>query len=84
MDLACASYETFDALSEYCRRVASAVGLICLEIFGYKDPSARAYAARSRDTAGTVPVPDAGPDPEGFVAALARAAERLKVAARRS
>ena len=40
-----------------------------------------AYAARSRATAGTVPVPDAGPDPEGFVAALAEAAERLKVAA---
>ena len=40
-----------------------------------------AYAARSRATAGTVPVPDAGPDPEGFVAALAEAAGRLKVAA---
>jgi predicted ATP-grasp superfamily ATP-dependent carboligase len=40
-----------------------------------------AYAARSRDTAGTVPVPDAGPDPEGFVAALAQAASRLRVAA---
>ena len=40
-----------------------------------------AFAARSRATAGTVPVPDAGPDPEGFVAALAEAAERLEVAA---
>jgi predicted ATP-grasp superfamily ATP-dependent carboligase len=40
-----------------------------------------AYAARSRATAGTVPVPDAGPDPDGFVAALAQAAERLRVAA---
>lgn len=40
-----------------------------------------AYAARSRATAGTVPVPDAGPDPEGFVAALAEAADRLGVAA---
>ena len=40
-----------------------------------------AYAARSRDTAGTVPIPDAGPDPEGFVAALAEAAGRLGVAA---
>ena len=40
-----------------------------------------AYAARSRATAGTVPVPDAGPDPDGFVAALAEAAGRLRVAA---
>ena len=40
-----------------------------------------AFAARSRDTAGTVPVPDAGPDPDGFVAALAEAASRLRVAA---
>jgi predicted ATP-grasp superfamily ATP-dependent carboligase len=40
-----------------------------------------AYAARSRATAGTVAVPDAGPDPDGFVAALAEAAERLHVAA---
>ena len=44
MDLACTRYDTFAALSEYCRRVASAVGLICVEIFGYADPSARAYA----------------------------------------
>jgi predicted ATP-grasp superfamily ATP-dependent carboligase len=39
------------------------------------------YAARSRATAGTVAVPDAGPDSEGFVAALAEAAARLDVAA---
>jgi len=44
MDLDHAHYPTFAALSEYCRRVASAVGLICLEIFGYRDPGARAYA----------------------------------------
>jgi phytoene synthase len=44
MDLACARYGTFDALSEYCRRVASAVGLICLEIFGYTDVACRDYA----------------------------------------
>jgi 15-cis-phytoene synthase len=44
MDLVCSRYQTFDALSEYCRRVASAVGLICLEIFGYRDPGAKAYA----------------------------------------
>ncbi|HEY6361377.1 MAG TPA: presqualene diphosphate synthase HpnD [Vicinamibacterales bacterium] len=44
MDLAITRYPTFDALAEYCRRVASAVGLICVEIFGYSDPRARSYA----------------------------------------
>ncbi|MEQ1573744.1 MAG: presqualene diphosphate synthase HpnD [Vicinamibacterales bacterium] len=44
MDLDHVRYETFDALAGYCRRVASAVGLICLEIFGYRDPAAREYA----------------------------------------
>ena len=41
MDLAHVRYETFDALAEYCRRVASAVGLVCVEIFGYRDSAAR-------------------------------------------
>jgi predicted ATP-grasp superfamily ATP-dependent carboligase len=40
-----------------------------------------AYAARSRATAGTVPIPDPGPDPEDFVRAMAEAADRLQVAA---
>ena len=44
MDLAHVRYETFDALAGYCRRVASAVGLVCVEIFGYEDSAARAYA----------------------------------------
>ena len=44
MDLEHARYPTFEALAEYCRRVASAVGLICIEIFGYRDPASRAYA----------------------------------------
>jgi len=44
MDLHNVRYETFTALAEYCRRVASAVGLICLEIFGYRNQSAKAYA----------------------------------------
>ena len=44
MDLDHARFPTFDALAEYCRRVASTVGLICVEIFGYRDPAARAYA----------------------------------------
>jgi phytoene synthase len=44
MDLGGRRYETFADLQEYCIRVASAVGLICLEIFGYRDPGARQYA----------------------------------------
>jgi phytoene synthase len=44
MDLEHARYATFEALEEYCRRVASMVGLICVEIFGYRDQRTRAYA----------------------------------------
>jgi phytoene synthase len=44
MDLRRVRYETFAELADYCRRVASAVGLVCVEIFGYRDPAARAYA----------------------------------------
>jgi 15-cis-phytoene synthase len=44
MDLVNSRYPTFEALREYCLRVASEVGLICLEIFGYRDPRAREYA----------------------------------------
>jgi phytoene synthase len=44
MDLGDRRYETFADLYEYCIRVASAVGLMCVEIFGYQDPKARQYA----------------------------------------
>ena len=44
MDVGSRRYETFEDLYEYCIRVASAVGLMCLEIFGYRDPRARDYA----------------------------------------
>ena len=44
MDLAIDRYETLDELLEYCRRVASAVGLICIEIFGCRDAGSRDYA----------------------------------------
>ncbi len=44
MDLRRARYETFAELHEYCWRVASTVGLICLEVFGYTRPEARDYA----------------------------------------
>ena len=44
MDLAGTRYATFDELSLYCYRVASTIGLISIEIFGYQNPSARDYA----------------------------------------
>jgi phytoene synthase len=44
MDVAPRRYETFADLYEYCIRVASAVGLICIEIFGCRDPGSSQYA----------------------------------------
>ncbi len=44
MDLAGARYETFEELSLYCYRVASTIGLICIEIFEYQNPRTRDYA----------------------------------------
>lgn len=44
MDVTRQRYETFDELYEYCLRVASAVGLICIEIFGYRNQGTRDYA----------------------------------------
>jgi phytoene synthase len=46
MDLTRRRYERFTDLDLYCRRVASAVGLICIEIFGYRNSSTRVYAER--------------------------------------
>ena len=44
MDLIHNRYETFDDLFQYCRRVASAVGMICIRIFGCTSPAAADYA----------------------------------------
>jgi 15-cis-phytoene synthase len=44
MDLSRARYQTFEELYEYCWHVASTVGLICVEIFGYRRPETREYA----------------------------------------
>ncbi len=44
MDLERSTYETFEELYPYCYRVASAVGLCCIEIFGYSDTRAREFA----------------------------------------
>ena len=46
MDLTVASYATFDRLREYCYRVAGTVGLICLYVFGFRDPRAPELAER--------------------------------------
>jgi 15-cis-phytoene synthase len=46
MDLDQVRYETAEDLYAYCYRVASAVGLCCIEIFGYTDPRAREYAIK--------------------------------------
>ncbi len=45
-DLVCRRYPTFEALHDYCYRVAGVVGLLCVEIFGYRNPAARDYAVR--------------------------------------
>ena len=44
MDLTRTRYGTFEELEVYCYRVASAVGLVCIEIFGYTDARAKEYA----------------------------------------
>ncbi len=44
MDLTATRYQTFQDLRLYCYRVASVVGLICLQIFGYSHPRAKDYA----------------------------------------
>jgi len=44
MDLRSVRYQTFEELRVYCYRVASAVGLVSIEIFGYRNPACREYA----------------------------------------
>src|SRR5204862_4262466 len=44
MDLSIKRYQTFDELRVYCYRVASAVGLVSIEIFGYRNPACKEYA----------------------------------------
>ncbi len=44
MDLEQKRYATFDELLGYCRRVASAVGMMCIEVFGCRDSRSREYA----------------------------------------
>jgi len=44
MDLETLRYEDFLKLELYCYRVASVVGLLSIEIFGYRNPRCREYA----------------------------------------
>jgi len=44
MDLDIKRYEDYEQLELYCYRVASVVGLLSIEIFGYKNPACRDYA----------------------------------------
>lgn len=44
MDLHKSRYADFGELREYCCRVASAVGLVCIAIFGCRHPRSRDYA----------------------------------------
>jgi phytoene synthase len=44
MDLDIKRYQNYDELDQYCYRVASVVGLLSIEIFGYSNPATRDYA----------------------------------------
>jgi 15-cis-phytoene synthase len=44
MDLDIKRYENFEQLELYCHRVASVVGLLSIEVFGYQNPACRDYA----------------------------------------
>jgi len=44
MDLDINRYADYDQLELYCYRVASVVGLLSIEVFGYRDPACRDYA----------------------------------------
>lgn len=43
-DLQVSRYKDFETLYQYCFRAAATVGLMCIEIFGYKTESAKQYA----------------------------------------
>lgn len=44
MDMVKSRFANFDELREYCYKVASVVGLVCIRIFGHEHPSAKDYA----------------------------------------
>jgi 15-cis-phytoene synthase len=46
MDLEPVRFQDFEALHRYCYRVASAVGLVSIEIFGYRNAQCQEYARK--------------------------------------
>ena len=46
MDLHKTRYPTFEELYTYCYHVASVIGLMCIEVFGYQTPHAKVYAEK--------------------------------------
>jgi 15-cis-phytoene synthase len=60
MDLTPRRYATFDELREYCYRVASVVGLVCIRIFGYEATGDRRQATDRQGQLGS----GAGGSPE--------------------
>tara|TARA_B100001142_G_scaffold291102_1_gene309063 strand:+ start:461 stop:1354 length:894 start_codon:yes stop_codon:yes gene_type:complete len=44
MDIEFKSFATFEDVKDYCYKVASVIGLICITIFGYTNPKAKDYA----------------------------------------
>lgn len=40
-------YQTFDELYRYCYHVASVVGIVCIHVFGFKDPHAEELAEQT-------------------------------------
>jgi len=44
MDLAVDRYDTFEDLYRYCFNVASSVGLVCIQVFGFTEERAKKYA----------------------------------------
>ncbi len=55
MDITIDRYADFAALKGYCDRVAGAVGLVSLHIFGFRDPAAPGHAAESSTSCATSP-----------------------------
>lgn len=46
MDLRQCRYDTFEDLYDYCYHVASVIGLMCIEVFGYETEEAKRYAEK--------------------------------------
>jgi phytoene synthase len=46
MDLERVRYPTFESLAAYCHHVAGEVGLLCMEIFGYRSERLKSYAMK--------------------------------------